>query len=579
MRLLLLCVMLLAVVLPRESDAGNDEKNDVLLQKVRQTLSTSPDASLKTLDELVSQQATFSTEQKNKFLLLRASALGFLGKHRDRVEFVQSVISDISDVDYRARFLYQLSDGYINLGEYENALSYMNQSIVLLPGLKNKNAKIDVLQSAVSILNSLRAYDESMKYALRLLALDGEENSGLATCLGIGDQLEIHFLMGNRQKANALLNRAIETCDAQQFFIISLLIKTIASIDVIESGNYALGIKNGIPLLEELNKSNQSSDYLIQLEIALAKAYLKTGDTQRAESYGVQAYTRAKKENVVQLLEKASEIMADVKRSQGQYLSALEYADTALSLKNKLLDQQLQKNLAYQRVKFEIQDKANQMVLLDQKNKILDVEKKLEKKNNQNLLLIIALILSFILVLGIGLWKTIRQKNIFQRHAELDGLTQISNRSHFMSAAEAGVKHRTAAVSLILFDMDFFKNVNDTYGHPTGDWVLKSVSQAVASVLRKGDVFGRVGGEEFAIFLPAAEQEIGLQLAERCRHAITMIDTESRGIHFHLSASFGLATMTMNTTGISNFQELMQAADKALYQSKADGRNRVSVFS
>jgi hypothetical protein len=58
------------------------------------------------------------------------------------VEFVQSVISDISDIDYRARFLYQLSDGYINLGEYENALSYMNQSIVMLPGLKNKMPRL-----------------------------------------------------------------------------------------------------------------------------------------------------------------------------------------------------------------------------------------------------------------------------------------------------------------------------------------------------------------------------------------------------------------------------------------------------
>ncbi len=571
--------MLLIAFLPQYSQAGTDEKNDVLLKNVSRSLLNSPDESLRKLDELVLQQATFSTEQKNKFLLLRASALGFLGKHRERVEFVQSVISDISDIDYRARFLYQLSDGYINLGEYENALSYMNQSIVMLPGLKNKNAKIDVLQSAITILNSLRAYDESMEYARRLPELDRDELPGPATCLGIGNQLEINFLMGRSQKANELLNVAITTCDAQGRFFISLLIKTIANIDVIESGNYALGIKAGIPLLEELKKNSQSSGYLIQLETALAKAYLKTGDTQQAESYGVQAYTRAKKENVVLLLEKASEIMADIKRSQGQYFSALEYADTALTLKNKLLDQQLQKNLAYQRVKFEIQDKANQMVLLEQKNKVLDVEKKLEKKSNQNLLLIIALVLCFICVLGVWLWKVIRQKNIFQRHAELDGLTQISNRSHFMSSAEAGVKHRTAAVSLILFDMDFFKNVNDSFGHPTGDWVLKNVSQAVAGVLRKGDVFGRIGGEEFAIFLPAAEQEIGLQLAERCRHAITMIDAESRGIRFPLSASFGLATMTMNTSGITNFQELMQAADKALYQSKADGRNRVSVFS
>jgi len=578
-RFLFFCATLFLVLFSQYSLADTEEKNDALLKTVSRSLLNSPGESLRKLDELTSQQKTFSPEQRNKFHLLRASALGFLGKHRERVEFVQSVIPDISDIDYRARFLYQLSDGYINLGEYENALNYMNQSIVMLPKLKNKNAKIDVLQSAITTLNSLRAYEESMEYALRLSELDRDESVSSASCLGIGDQLEISFLMGNRERANTLLNNAIATCDGQKLFFISLLIKTIANIDVIESGNYALGIKTGISLVEELKKNSQSSDYLIQLETALAKAYLKTGDTQRAESYGIQAYSRAKTENVVLLLEKVSEIMADIKRAQGQYLAALEYADTALVLKNKLLDQQLQKNLAYQRVKFEIQDKANQMLVLEQKNKILDVEKKLEKKGNQNLLLIIILVLCFLCVLGVWLWKAIRQKNIFQRHAELDGLTQISNRSHFMSLAEAGVRYRDAAVSLILFDMDFFKNVNDTYGHATGDWVLKNVSQAVAGVLRKNDVFGRVGGEEFAIFLPATAQDVGVQLAERCRHAINMIDTESRGIHFPLSASFGVATMTVNAADINSFPELMQAADKALYQSKADGRNRVSVFS
>lgn len=253
-RFLLFGVTLLISLCSQSSLAGTEDKNDTLLKIVSRSLLNSPGESLRKLDELVLQQATFSTEQKNKFLLLRASALGFLGKHRERVEFIRSVIPGISDIDYRARFLYQLSDGYINLGEYENALNYMNQSIVMLPKLKNKNAKIDVLQSAITILNSLRAYEESMEYALRLPELDLNEIPSSASCLGIGDQVEISFLMGHREKANALLNSAIATCDQQKLFFISLLIKTIANIDVIESGNYALGIKSGIPLLEELKK-------------------------------------------------------------------------------------------------------------------------------------------------------------------------------------------------------------------------------------------------------------------------------------------------------------------------------------
>ena len=118
--------------------------------------------------------------------------------------------------------------------------------------------------------------------------------------------------------------------------------------------------------------------------------------------------------------------------------------------------------------------------------------------------------------------------------------------------------------------------VNDTYGHATGDWVLKTVCDTVKAQLRKTDILGRLGGEEFAICLPLSTEEDVRALAERCRVAIAAVDTASSGFSFQITASLGIATHCGG--GPLNFEETLAAADKALYFSKNEGRNRVTVY-
>jgi diguanylate cyclase (GGDEF)-like protein len=235
----------------------------------------------------------------------------------------------------------------------------------------------------------------------------------------------------------------------------------------------------------------------------------------------------------------------------------------------------MQKNLAYQRVKFDNQDKANQMALLEQKNKSLRMEKELQQRENQNLVLWMTL--GFVLLTIVGAWlaRTLQQRNIFRRSAQVDALTQISSRGHFMASARQAFKS-SSRVSLVLFDMDLFKHINDRFGHATGDWVLKTVCATVRAQLRKTDLLGRLGGEEFVMCLSKSSEEEVIALAERCRAAIAAIDTGPSGFEFQIAASFGIAACSQN--GPVNFEETLAAADKALYLSKNEGRNRVTVY-
>ncbi len=549
---------------------------DELLAITGKTLRSSPEKAIVFFKRLKDQESSFTKDQKEHYFLLYASLLGLQGSQVERISLVQSIIKNVVNPDLRVKFLYELTDAYTSQADYENALKTINESVLLLPATKSMNAKVSTLSAAISLFGSLHAFDDAIMYAERLYFLGESEGDLFAKCYGLANLLEINFLSGNSVKARSYLREGIETCNKDSRKMMALVLKTLAAIDSIDAVHSNESLETGNALLIEYSKENQSSSYRTQLESAMAQGYLKNENFAKAELYGLEAYRHSASENAIQLMEKTSETMAKIKRAQGQQKSAFEYYDINLALKQKVLDDQLHKNLAYQRVKFDMQDKANQLTLLEQKNKLLTTEKQLQFGKNQNLLLLITLGTILLTILGAWLIRTLQLKNFFRTSSQIDGLTQVCNRSHFVMTTTKVFKNPDKLVSLILLDMDHFKKINDTFGHATGDWVLKTMTATVMGLISKTDVFGRLGGEEFAICVPGASEAEVLALAERCRSAIAHIVTDASGFAFPISASFGIATR--GTHKLFSFDETLAAADKALYVSKSEGRNRVSVY-
>ncbi len=549
---------------------------DVLLTECKQYLGSNQQKAERVLEQLQVLRSTFTQTQNEDFHVCSGNYLSLKGKHEEHVELIQSFLDQVRAPNRRALFLYQLVDAYTALGKYENALLVMNEAILLLPKLEGVRVKASVLQGAINLLESFHAYDESLDFAERMYALRGGEGSAVVTCVGLANKVEINFLRGNSQLAHSLVPDAILACSAKEHELFSLAVKSNSAIDSIESGKYASGINAGLPLLRQWSVVSKGYATATLLEEALARAYLKTGNAERAEHFGMQSFRDAQSASDLALQEKTSETMATIKRANGDLTSAIYYYDINLALKKKIQGEQLQKNLAYQRVKFDTQDKVNQMALLDQKNKNLIIEKELQNRKVQNLILLLTLGVVALTILGAWLARTLRQKNLFRATAQIDALTQVNNRGHFVTSARRVFVHTSGKVSLVLFDMDLFKHINDTYGHSTGDWVLKTVCDVVRAQLRNIDMLGRLGGEEFAICLPLSSDEEVSALAERCRAAVEAIDTKSTGFSFPITASFGIATR--ESGGSQSFEETLVAADKALYFSKNQGRNRVTVF-
>ena len=575
--------LLLGLALLRGAVANQPAMIDALLSECAQNCrEATQDKAVATLEKLKALRPAFTLFQDGRYHICAAGSLGVRGKHGERVALVESFLHRVEVPEQRANLLYHLTDAYTAQGKYERALDAMNESILLLPSLKDAREKIGILQGAIAFMTSLRAYDEAAQYAERMYALRDEPGGAPAACVGLTNKVEINFQGGNRELARSLVNEAVNACDAIKNKLFTLIVRTDEAIDLIDANDYARGIEASLPLLKQFTIVSRDSDYVTQLEEALARAYLKTGNLARAEQFGLLAYQRARTARVLLLEEKSSETMAAIKRAQRQFASAVSYYETNLELKKKILDEQLQKNLAYQRVKFDIRDKANQMALLEEKNKNLRIERVLHQEKYQNLILLLTLGAVALAILGVWLFKTQRLKQRFRLSAQVDGLTQVSSRTHFMTCAGLVFADRTCIASLLLFDMDSFKQINDTYGHAVGDWVLQNVCAAVKVELRciekagNADLFGRLGGEEFAVCLPGLGAEETRALAQRCCNAIAAIDTHPSGFDFSITASFGIATRRANEP--ASFEDTLVQADSALYISKNEGRNRVSVF-
>ncbi|MDY0274857.1 MAG: GGDEF domain-containing protein [Desulfomicrobium sp.] len=160
--------------------------------------------------------------------------------------------------------------------------------------------------------------------------------------------------------------------------------------------------------------------------------------------------------------------------------------------------------------------------------------------------------------------------------ADHDGLTRISNRQNFDARLREEIKRHQRhhqELSMMMIDLDYFKAVNDTYGHQAGDMVLQEVGQILQKTLRESDFPARYGGEEFIILLPQTEEEQAWMLAERLRTVIGQTIFRFHGKRFRVTASIGIAGIKPGA--LTPPEEFIRNADVALYHAKTNGRNMV----
>jgi diguanylate cyclase (GGDEF)-like protein len=166
-----------------------------------------------------------------------------------------------------------------------------------------------------------------------------------------------------------------------------------------------------------------------------------------------------------------------------------------------------------------------------------------------------------------------------QRLSITDTLTELYNRRGLYALSRHEIKQarrHQRFISLILFDLDHFKEINDRYGHPVGDEVLQEIARRVKVSIRSIDIFARYGGEEFAILLPECDLAYARQIAERLRRTVARHPIKTKGGPVSMTLSLGI---TGSPNGAAELPDMIAVADQALYQAKRNGRNRTEILA
>ncbi len=217
------------------------------------------------------------------------------------------------------------------------------------------------------------------------------------------------------------------------------------------------------------------------------------------------------------------------------------------------------------------------------KNKLRYYESEVLTKDKQRIPVIISARslyqqgkLTGILATLIDIRQRVETEEKLRQYAMTDSLTGIFNRRYFFEIAlqelERAKRYRRP-LSVILFDIDSFKKVNDTYGHGVGDHALRMICEECGKNLRENDIFARYGGEEFVVLLPETSQERAMLIAERIRRNIAELNIPANGEKISITSSFGVTSLEAATC--FDLDEILLCADKALYGAKKQGRNRV----
>lgn len=187
----------------------------------------------------------------------------------------------------------------------------------------------------------------------------------------------------------------------------------------------------------------------------------------------------------------------------------------------------------------------------------------------------------FVVLLGIKLRRDSIQAYLLQlrlhQASQSDPMSRVYNRTGLfahLNVEMQRLQREKSRLGLMLIDIDFFKKVNDQYGHPSGDLVIKALGKIFRQEIRPYDLVGRIGGEEFLIAVISVGKQQLLEMAERVRQVVDATIIQDKKQRLHVSVSIGLSMIDFATTG-STLSEAIKVADEAMYKAKQYGRNRV----
>ncbi|MEP4889173.1 MAG: GGDEF domain-containing protein, partial [Aliiglaciecola sp.] len=527
------------------------------------------------MTELEENKGSFSEQQKQFYKLLKGYQLTFNGKVDEAIALYRNIESSNASETLKLRALSSLVNNYAVKRDFYLGAKAINRLFDQREKVQDEEALNSSFGVVAIFYNQAHQFELALQVANQLLK---RTTTNRTQCFARQIKVEAEFELAKTLTDYQYAQQSIDFCKSHnEFLVANIIIMTVA-----ESLTKESRISESLKLLQDAEKQTLASKYppLIGVFFSLlANNYLLLDQPDLAKNYGLKAYDSIQNFGLTKALVRSLEVLYKAAEAQGDYPQTIDYLKRYNQAEKAYLDDTIARGLAFQQAKYEKLEQDNTIVILDKQNALLRTQAALAAEQSRNNKLALTLAVSLLILLFVVLYRNRKVQLKLRKMAETDELTGISNRHYFNHRAKSiieNAENQQQPVSFVLFDLDHFKKVNDTYGHQTGDWALRESVKQAKRVCRSIDLIGRMGGEEFGIVLPGCNIDEASKVAEICRAAIENIDTQETEHQFKITASFGVADALRCGYGL---EKLFAGADTALYESKENGRNRVYQFN
>jgi len=546
-----------------------------LLTQAENARSTDPVQFQQDLRQLNAGMAQATPQQQQQVAYLNAYALVYASHFDQGIRQARQLIAATADVNQKFRAGALIVNGYALNGQFNEGLRQLEKTLFLIDRVDDPELRQHGLLAAAMLYSQIGQFQLARHYAEVVMATPVSAHwLCAASYVEFDALLHQHALPSN----DGPLVQAIAQCTAQREMLMANLIRVSLARKWMAQGQRDRAITSLRDHLGEVQATHYPR-LIAEVYSLLGELLYAKGDMEGAQAEANLAVTQGAGILNTPPLVAAYKTLYQIAENRHDLAGALAYYKQYAEADKGYLNEVKTRELAYQIVRNENQQKNQQIELLNRRNNVLQLQQQVDRQSAQNsrlLMLFLALI-----ALSITYWayKTRRLQTSLRRMAETDALTGICNRHHFTIKSEQSLAQCAKAgeqAALIMFDLDHFKLINDSYGHATGDWVLTRVAAECSAICRQMDHRGRLGGEEFAILLHGCDLRGATRIAEDCRVRLARIDSSESSYTFPITASFGVSATSMSGYDLD---KLLSHADQMLYRAKREGRNRVRSYA
>ncbi|QSX39767.1 tetratricopeptide repeat-containing diguanylate cyclase [Shewanella cyperi] len=524
-------------------------------------------------DNLAADYAKMTADQKARFLMFSGMKDLFGGDYQRSLESLNSALNLTNSLPLVSQILVYQATGYILKREFSSALDKLQKNLSLIENLKDRGIQTSTYVRLAGLYYQMELYEDVGLFANRALKLVSEDDTK-NTCYA---KLYVGAYAIETNQLQQALSAFADTrayCGSHALPLVVAMASKGEGRARSELGDFDEAERLLLQALAGYTKFGYQME-MGSAHSLLAKNYWKSGNLEKAKYHA--NMTIETNASDVRAKQMAYEVLASLYADSGDYAKAYSAQTLEQKFRQELLDGTKAKAQAYEAAKFNAVEQQREIALLNKEREQYLAQQNINERERSNSLMFSIIFFGSSLFLLIMLLAGGIQRNKYKRLSQRDGLTGVFNRSTGQEFAEnrlIQLMARNQPFSLILLDLDSFKQINDSFGHGTGDWALKKVVEVLIPLLHPDDILARFGGEEFFIALPGAGVDKALEVAERCRLAIESIDTHYSGHTFELTASFGVTSLMEDDLSLD---PLLHRADLALYQAKNSGRNQICV--